>query len=77
MRNARPQVSKHPTAHLALVPPPDWTERPAYKAALKELERMSTIEGRREAQLISEAEHAAELRYLRRKAVLLGKMDTV
>jgi hypothetical protein len=55
------------------LPPPDWTQRPAYRAALAELERMCRVEARREEQLIQEAEHAAELEFLRRKTAILAK----
>jgi hypothetical protein len=37
---------------------------------------MCRVEARREKQLIQEAEHAAELRFLRRKAALLAKEKT-
>ena len=63
-----------PASGPRLVAPPHWTERLKYRQALEELERMCAVEARREAQLIQEAEHAAELRHLRRKAMLLERV---
>jgi hypothetical protein len=71
MRNTRPKPRIIPIKpQPPLLPVPDWTDGIQYKMALAELGRMARIEGAREAQLIKEAEHEAELRYLRRKAKL-------
>lgn len=65
MRNARPARAPRPARPApgpSLVPPLHWTERRAYKASLRELERMCRIEAEREAQLIHEAEREAARR---------------
>lgn len=77
MRPARPlpRLPLPAVPRPTLVPPLDWTERAAHKAAVRELERILPIARQREAQLIREAEHAAELRFLRRKAELLARIS--
>ena len=59
---------------LAADTPIDWTERWQYRQSLKESERLLDTGRKREAQLIAEAEHAAELQYLRRKVLILARI---
>ena len=59
---------------LAVDTPIDWTERWQYRQSLKESERLLDTGRKREAQLIAEAEHAAELQYLRRKVLILARI---
>jgi hypothetical protein len=69
MRATRPKPRIIPISP-PLLPPLDWTETAAYAKARAETERMCRIEALREAELIREAEHEAELRYLRKLARL-------
>jgi hypothetical protein len=52
----------------------DWTESPEHLAIIKEAKRLLPVGQERENQLIREAEHAAELRFLKRKAALLARI---
>jgi hypothetical protein len=55
-------------------PVDDWTESIAYQISLAENIRMAAVESLREAQLIREADHEAQLRFLKRQAALLARI---
>ena len=55
-------------------PIPGWLEGYEHHAAVAEAKRLLPSERERERQLIREAEHEAELRFLRRKAELLERV---
>jgi hypothetical protein len=53
---------------------PDWMDTKAYQDTLQEAQRLLPVGRDREAQLIREAERAAELTHLRRKAILAERI---
>jgi hypothetical protein len=80
MRSARPKPRWQPPQKPAgpqLVPQLDWTEKKAYKESLRDLERFLYAGRDIERQLIAAAEREAELRYLRRKAAYLERIEAV